>query len=994
MKVPAPLRKPSTAYLAAALIVAGLLIACWFVRAQVPLLDRLDSASLDFQTQWRGHLAPVAEPGVVVLAVDDASLRRLGGFVPDRHAIATAITALHAAQARIVALDILVPDPSTPALDDELAAAMHAAGNVMLPYALVAEAPNPGRGPSAEPGNAVLASAFMRWSDERTARLAAMQPATLQAPLDKLADAAAALGNVSASRDTDGSLPYDLPALPFGGEVYPSLALRIAAQGAGADWHAAEARFGLGIDAGKLHVPLDARSRQWLNYYGPAGTFETISFIDLLDGRIAPERLRGRIVLVGSTALGAGDHLPTPFDASLPGVERLATSIDNQLSGRVLRQPAWTVVAELLAMLTLPLLAAWAIAGWHLRRALPVLALAGLAVIGAAQWLFVRELVIVSLAWPVLALALGSFVALVLRSAFEAARRRRALADLRASEERYALVAQGANDGMWDWDIVEDRVFFSPRWNELMGFEAGQAKNMQAWTIPLDTPAHQAFDEALAEHLAGRSQQFNHVLAFREGGVERWLLARGVATRDELGKAVRMAGSLTDISEQQRLQRQLSYDALHDRLTGLPNRAAFMERLRQAFEGNVAPQRVQAGVVLVDVDDFRELNESEGTQAADAVLRELAQRLSTRGNGQAMSVARLAADRFALLFIAPLLPTAVDATRTAAWAKARFETPFDLGGHTRAISGSAGWAHATQGLETPDDLLAAAEMALAHAKTHARGQLHYFDPAEQLIENSRRWLRENIDRGIAEGQFKLFYQPLVRLHDRKLLGFEALIRWPHPDRGMIMPGEFIPFAEESGQIVELGRWTLREAARQLIAWDAIGFDGEIAVNLSGKQFSEGNIAAEAAAVLGMLGTIEPRRIKLEVTESMAMANPQATAEALQGLAAQGFKISIDDFGTGYSSLAYLHRFPFDTLKVDRSFVIRLAAGREAVEIVRTIVGLALALDKQVLAEGVEQESQAKLLLELGVHVGQGWLFAKALPAVEAEALIRKSVSGA
>ena len=994
--MPAPAR-PFAAYLIAALLVAAGVGALWFLRADLPVLERLDRASLDFQTQWRAHVAPAAQPGLVVLAIDDASMRRFGGFVPDRHTIAAAVTALHAAQARLVALDILLPAPSTPDQDAELAQALRAAGNVMLPYALVAgPAPRPGAAgasaaasPPDDPGAAVLASAFLRWGDERAAGAVAMKPTQLLAPLPLFADAAFATGHVSTPSEADGSLPYDLPALPYDGEVYASMALRIAAAAAGAAWPAADARLGREVVAAPLRVPLDARSRQWIDYYGPAGTFATVSLVDLLDGRVAPERLRGRVVLVGATALGAGDHLPTPFDASLPGVERLATVVDNILSGRVLREPFWGGPAELLAMLALPLLAALLIARWPMRQALPALAATGLLLVGAAQWLFVAQLVVVSLAWPLLALALGSFVALALRSAFESAQRRRALADLQASERRYALVAQGANDGMWDWDLTAGRVYFSPRWLELMGLD--EAPNIDAWTLPLEPPARLAFDEALAEHLAGRSQQFHHVLAFREGGVERWLLARGVATRDAAGRALRMAGSLTDISEQQRLQRQLSHDALHDRLTGLPNRAAFMERLRQAY----AAPRVEVGVVLVDIDDFRALNESSGTQLADAVLRELGQRLATRGNGPAQTVARLAADRFALLFIAPLLPTGVDAARTAAWARARFDTPFELGEATLALSGSAGWAHSTQRLETPDELLAAAEMALAHAKSHARGQLHYYDPAEQLVENSRRWLREHIDRGLADGQFRLFYQPLVRLADRKLLGFEALIRWPHPERGMVMPGDFIPFAEESGQIVPLGRWTLREAARQLVAWDALGFEGEIAVNLSGKQFSDDDLGAEAAAVLAILAErkIAARRIKLEVTESMAMANPQATAQALQDLAAQGFKISIDDFGTGYSSLAYLHRFPFDTLKIDRSFVIRLGAGREAVEIVRTIVGLALALDKQVLAEGVEQESQAKLLQELGVHVGQGWLFAKALPATEAEALICKALSG-
>ncbi|RZI91787.1 MAG: EAL domain-containing protein, partial [Rubrivivax sp.] len=255
-----------------------------------------------------------------------------------------------------------------------------------------------------------------------------------------------------------------------------------------------------------------------------------------------------------------------------------------------------------------------------------------------------------------------------------------------------------------------------------------------------------------------------------------------------------------------------------------------------------------------------------------------------------------------------------------------------------------------------------------------------------------RWLRDAIDAALASGtQFELHYQPFVRLQDRALLGFEALIRWRHPERGLIMPGDFIPVAEASGQICAIGRWALLEAAGQLRRWQAHGFTGEVAVNLSGVQLERDlELLADARATLAALGEVPTHRLKLEVTESMAMANPQRSAEVLQELARMGFKLSIDDFGTGYSSLAYLHRFPFDTLKVDRSFVIRLAAGREAQEIVRTIVGLALALGKQTLAEGVEDEKQAALLEQLGVQVGQGWLFAKALPEAQATEAIRSA----
>ncbi|MET0517304.1 MAG: CHASE2 domain-containing protein, partial [Burkholderiaceae bacterium] len=417
--LPLWLRRPGWASVLVALLAAALAIALWAARAQQPLLERIDRLSLDAQMQWRGRLAPAPAPaltsdggpGVLLLCIDDASLQRLGGFVPDRRALAQAISALHAADAKLIALDLLLLDPARPdpSADVALAEAMRAAGNVLIPFALVAE-PGPGAGSSSAPpaGAALLDSALLRYGGEQARERLPLRPARLLAPLDALAGAAAALGHVSAQRGLDGAVRYDLPALPFEGEVYPSLALRSAALAAGVDWRQAQVQFGEAVQLGRLRLPLDALSRQWLNYYGPAGTFETLSFIDLLDGRIAPERLRGRLVLIGVTALGAGDHFPSPFDASLPGVERLATAIDNILSGRSLQRPAWAAPAELAAMLLLPLLAALLIARWPARWALPALAGVALALVGLLQALFVQQQLFVAPAFPALALLLGS----------------------------------------------------------------------------------------------------------------------------------------------------------------------------------------------------------------------------------------------------------------------------------------------------------------------------------------------------------------------------------------------------------------------------------------------------------------------------------------------------------------------------------------------------------------------------------------------------------
>ncbi|MFN4116749.1 MAG: EAL domain-containing protein, partial [Inhella sp.] len=760
----------------------------------------------------------------------------------------------------------------------------------------------------------LLAQAFAKVQAEpRTLAALPVRPQGLVAPLPMLAGAAPVLGHVTADRGVDGALRYDLPLLPWRDEWFPSLALRLAGAAMGErDWGRAEAVLGDAVRWGRLNVPLDGSSRQWINYLGPAGSFPSFSFIDVLEGRVPAERLRGTVVIVGATALGSGDTFPTPFDSGLPGVERLATVVDNLITSRTLRRgPA---LVEIAAMLLPPLSACWLLARLPARQAATALLLLLLAGLLLAQALFQLRLQFYSLAFALIALALAVFGAALLRAHRERERKEAAVQALRISEERYALAARGASDGLWDWDRGSGALHLSDRWWALMGLAPRVAVGIEAFTLALEPAGRAAFETALQEHLDGRSQQLHHLLQFRQGGQERALLVRGMASRDATGQALRLAGSLTDLSETQSLQRQLSHDALHDRLTGLANRALFLEHLQQLVAEPV-------GVVLVGIDGFRAFNETEGSQLGDALLRELGRRLAQRATASTVlrpTVARLGADLFGLIFVAPLEPGGQDAARTPAILLALASDPMQVSGRELRVGVTLGWAHRSHGLDSADELLAAAEMALALAKGGAqRGGCRAYDPADQLLQNSRRWLRDNLDAALRAGdQLQMHYQPLVSLADRRLLGFEALIRWQHPERGFIMPGDFIPFAEQSGQIVALGAWTLRQVAEQLSRWHAMGFEGEIAVNLSSRQFVEGDLQADARAALALLADgVSPRRLKLEVTESMAMANPHETAAQLQALHALGFKISIDDFGTGYSSLAYLHQFPFDTLKI-------------------------------------------------------------------------------
>ncbi len=1009
-----------------ALLVTAAVMMLWFSRWQAGPLSRLDGLVQDAQAQWRGRLAPGSTYPITLVRFDDASAARFGGMAPGRPLLADAIMRLQAAKPRLIAVDMLLLD-AEPGSDAALAAAMRGGAPVLLPFVAVPVEASMTSAQSADAANTSLRAAPRAQAfplAEGTPR-APLLPERAELPPEPLRSAAKSLGHGRRSeREADGRVRHDLPALALdGGEVYPSLALRIAGDAMRQPWSEATLRWSRDVRWGSLRVPLDLLSRQGVNDYGPAGTFASVSLADLIDGRVPEDALHNRIVILGVSAQGAGDPVSTPFDAGLPGMERLATVVDNILTGRTLTRPAWASLAELGALILLPLVCAALLArGAWWRGLLGVTLLVG-GGLAAAQWAYEELFLVLSLGYPLLAVAGASVGALGLRALARQSRRRAALRRLTVSEERYALAARGANDGLWDWDIRGDRLEVSARWLALMGEpmpdgdrerKAAEATGMARFTRPLDESAAAMFRADLDAHLQGRSPQFHHVLRFEQGGQRRALLARGVAVSDEAfasgrqarrrraaaaadpapptqaAPPTRMAGSLIDLSENERLHEQGAHDALHDRLTGLPNRALFMELVAQRL-AHPTPG-VPIGLALVALDDFRAFIEHHGSVAGDAVLVECARRLSggaTRNTRGARVVARLGADLFGLLFEARIEAGAL-VERVPEWALARVEEPFpseSIG--PKRLSACAGWAFTGQGNFSPDDLLAAAQSALARAKAAGAGHAKVFDPAQPLMDPSRRWVRDNLARGLQAGEFQLHYQPIVRLADRALLGFEALIRWQHPTRGLLMPDDFIPVAEESGQIVEIGRWTLIEAALQLRRWREVGFKGEIAVNVSGVQLERDvELLEDARETLKALGDVPASQLALEVTERAAMAHPQRSAEVLRELARMGFKVSIDDFGTGYSSLAHLHRFPFDMLKIDRGFVMRLSAGREALEIVRTIVGLARALGRQSLAEGVEDETQAALLEELGVQVAQGWLFAKALPAEDAKRLIQ------
>jgi diguanylate cyclase (GGDEF)-like protein/PAS domain S-box-containing protein len=433
-----------------------------------------------------------------------------------------------------------------------------------------------------------------------------------------------------------------------------------------------------------------------------------------------------------------------------------------------------------------------------------------------------------------------------------------------------------------------------------------------------------------------------------------------------------LALNFRDVSERKALEEQLRQLAFHDPLTLLANRSLFRNRVEHALDlTRRSGQRL--AVMFLDLDNFKDVNDSLGHDAGDRLLQAAAQRLvkSTRPSD---TVARLGGDEFAILLEG--INEGVDVERIAATITKSFQAPLMLDGSDTYIAASIGIAFSLPGDDT-EQLLRNADIAMYSAKSAGKARFVVFQPRMQEQLRERLRLEEDMDGALERGEFFLEYQPVIDLTHRELLGVEALVRWNHPEQGLIMPASFIPAAEESGQIIGLGRWVLVEACRSVRGWRDSIVAGEglrVAVNISGRHLQHADLVADVRHALEVSG-LEPENLVIELTESTIMHNTEVNLERFRELKALGVRLAIDDFGMGYSSLSYLHRFPIDILKIDRSFVGRLTEQDDGPELARAVVMLGETLGLETVAEGIEQEDQVAKLLELGCVAGQGFLFA-------------------
>lgn len=559
------------------------------------------------------------------------------------------------------------------------------------------------------------------------------------------------------------------------------------------------------------------------------------------------------------------------------------------------------------------------------------------------------------------------------------------------SEDRYRLAANGANDGLWDWDLASNKVYFSPRWKSMLGYSDGEiGDSPDEWFSRVHPEDLVLLRADLQKHMDGQCDHLRcefHMM--HKDGQYRWMLCRGIAVRNASGGSIRAAGSLSDITDRKLAEEQLRFEALHDTLTGLPNRALLSDRLTHCLSRIRRDSSQGFAVLFMDLDHFKVINDSLGHVVGDKLLVEIGQRLcaglretDTLARSGASHVARIGGDEFVVLLEDISAPT--DALRVADRLQKALTGTFQIDGHDIhthvSIGVSMGNAHYTRA----EDILRDADTALYQAKAAGKACTRIFDPDMHKRAVSR-WRTENeLRQAIESNELVLHFQPIMAM-DGRLATFEALVRWQHPTRGLIMPGEFIPVAEETGLIVPLGRWVLKTACRQLRKWH-VQFPSmaglPVGVNVSSRQFSMPSMVDEIRQVLAET-SLPPECLRLEITETAAMENANSTIETLNSLAAMGVLFYMDDFGTGYSSLSYLHRMPIDALKIDRSFISQMEKDDISRSIVQAITTLSHVLNMRVIAEGVESASQFEAVRKMGCDFAQGFYFSKGLPVDQA-----------
>lgn len=549
--------------------------------------------------------------------------------------------------------------------------------------------------------------------------------------------------------------------------------------------------------------------------------------------------------------------------------------------------------------------------------------------------------------------------------------------------ERQSLALTGSGDTVWDWDVARDRVVTTPDISMKLGISPGSmhgaARNWLPRLHPDDRDRFRATLDVLLEHRRGR---LNHEFRIRaEDGHYHWLSIRARPVLGSNGEIIRCVGTIVDITEQKNSIERLLHDAVHDNLTGLPNRQVFLDRLQSVLTLASDGNQLRPTVMVIDIDRYKLVNDALGVAAGDNILIALTRRLRRLMKPQD-TLARLSGDQFGLILISERDPAKV-ADFADAISKA-IMVPINFANREIILTASVGLTSWVDQQENATGMLSDAELAMYRAKRAGGNRVEPFQPAFRSFGTDRLQLETDLRRAVERKELSLVYQPIVRLEDAEVAGFEALMRWEHPKRGNIPPTEFIPIAEASDIIGPLGMFALEQATNDLKAWQRQTGDLPlfVSINLSSVQLLNNELYDDIRALLAKTHC-DPSRIKLELTESQVMENPEQARLVLDKLRDAGIGLALDDFGTGYSSLAYLTRFPFDTIKLDKAMV-RDESDKKAI-LLRSVISMARELNMRVVAEGIESEEDALELAKIGCTYGQSFIFG---PPMGSDSVIR------
>ncbi len=538
--------------------------------------------------------------------------------------------------------------------------------------------------------------------------------------------------------------------------------------------------------------------------------------------------------------------------------------------------------------------------------------------------------------------------------------------------ERQALAISGSGDVVWDWDVSRDRIITRPDVSRQLGLPSGSLHGpARDWLSTLHTEDRDTFRTTLDVVLEQRRGRISQCFRLRGAdGHYHWfdLRARPVIGSD--GQVIRCVGTMVDVTEQKKAEERLLHDAVHDNLTGLPSRELFLNRLDAIISIARMEQQVRPTVFVIDIDRFKQVNEELGISVGDTILLTIARRLH-RLLKPRDSLCRLSGDQFAMILLSEQEPARIAAVADAV--KQAIRTPVTFARREIVLTSSIGLISWTTTQESAEEMLKDAELAMYQAKRFGGDRIEPFRPAFRSNDNNRLRMEADLRRAIERSELKLVYQPIIRLEDQTIAGFEALLRWDHPRRGAIPPSDFIPIAESSGLIVQLGLFAMQQAAEDLYRWQKQFPDLPLvmSVNLSSRQLIRRDLVGDVRSVIARSG-VSPESFRLELTESVVMDNPEQSAHVLEKLRQIGIGLSLDDFGTGYSSLSYLSSFPFDTIKIDRRFLEDHSA--RGIVMVRSMVKMAKELELSVVAEGVVDQQDAQQLAEMGCDYAQSFVF--------------------